>query len=95
MNKKRYSFRNFLAAAWRVPIARPTLRLALALHLIILVLPGAALAVEASSLFAPEGPSPRIGQSFLIMDPVATAGDGFTDRIDALLRRIQEHDSVE
>ena len=46
MNKKRYSFRNFLAAAWRVPIARPTLRLALALHLIILVLPGAALAQD-------------------------------------------------
>ena len=68
--------------------------LALMVEIMAAVLPGAALAVEASSLFAPEGPSPRIGQSFLVMDPVATAGDGFTDRIDALLRVITEQEGV-
>ena len=68
--------------------------LALMVEIMAAVLPGAALAVEASSLFTAEGPSPRIGQSFLIMDPAATAGEHFTERLDTLLHFITDQEGV-
>ena len=46
---------------------------------------GASLAIESSSLFTPDGPPPRLGQSFLVMDPAATAGADFVERVEHLL----------
>ena len=64
--------------------------LALLVEIMSAALTGAALAVEASSLFTPDGPPPRLGQSFLVMDPSATAGAHFTDRVEQLLAGITE-----
>ena len=59
--------------------------LALMVEIMSAALTGAALAIEASSLFTPDGPQPRLGQSFLVMDPAATAGASFLDRVEQLL----------
>lgn len=64
--------------------------LALIVEIMSAALTGAALAFEASSLFTPDGPPPRLGQSFLVMDPAATAGANFTDRVEDLLNFITE-----
>ena len=64
--------------------------LALIVEIMSAALTGAALAIEASSLFTPDGPAPRIGQSFLIMDPAATAGANFVDRVEQLLTFITD-----
>jgi len=64
--------------------------LALIVEIMSAALTGAALAIEASSLFSPEGPAPRLGQSFLIMDPTATAGANFVDRVEQLLTFITD-----
>lgn len=64
--------------------------LALIVEVMSAALTGAALAIEASSLFSPEGPAPRLGQSFLIMDPTATAGANFVDRVEQLLTFITD-----
>ena len=59
--------------------------LALMVEIMAAALTGAALAVEASSLFTPDGPPPRIGQSFVVIDPSASAGEGFVERVEVLL----------
>ena len=64
--------------------------LALIVEIMSAALTGAALAIEASSLFTPDGPAPRLGQSFLIMDPAATAGASFVDRVEQLLTFITD-----
>ena len=64
--------------------------LALIVEIMSATLTGAALAIEASSLFTPDGPAPRLGQSFLIMDPAATAGANFVDRVEQLLTFITD-----
>lgn len=64
--------------------------LALIVEIMSAALTGAALAIEASSLFTPDGPAPRLGQSFLIMDPTATAGANFVDRVEHLLTFITD-----
>ena len=64
--------------------------LALIVEIMSAALTGAALAIEASSLFTPDGPAPRLGQSFLIMDPAATAGANFVDRVEQLLTFITD-----
>jgi len=64
--------------------------LALIVEIMSAALTGAALAIEASSLFTPDGPAPRLGQSFLIMDPTATAGANFVDRVEQLLTFITD-----
>lgn len=68
--------------------------LALMIEIMSAVLPGAALGIEASSMYSPEGPPPRIGQSFLIMDPASTAGEHFTERLDTLLHFITDQEGV-
>jgi len=45
--------------------------LALMVEIMSAGLTGASLAIESSSLFTPDGPPPRLGQSFVIMDPAA------------------------
>ena len=64
--------------------------LALIVEIMSAALTGASLAIEASSLFTPDGPAPRLGQSFLIMDPAATAGASFVDRVEQLLTFITD-----
>ena len=64
--------------------------LALMVEIMSAALTGASLAIEASSLFTPDGPAPRLGQSFLIMDPAATAGASFVDRVEHLLTFISD-----
>ena len=64
--------------------------LALMVEIMSAALTGASLAIEASSLFTPDGPAPRLGQSFLIMDPAATAGANFVDRVEQLLTFITD-----
>ena len=64
--------------------------LALMVEIMSAALTGASLAIEASSLFTPDGPAPRLGQSFLIMDPAATAGASFVDRVEQLLAFITD-----
>jgi len=59
--------------------------LALMVEIMSAGLTGASLAIESSSLFTPDGPPPRLGQSFVIMDPAATAGANFVDRVEHLL----------
>ena len=64
--------------------------LALIVEIMSAALTGAALAIEASSLFTPEGPAPRLGQSFLVMNPAASAGANFVDRVEQLLAYIND-----
>ena len=64
--------------------------LALIVEIMSAALTGASLAIEASSLFTPDGPPPRLGQSFLVMDPAATAGANFLDRVEQLLGFISD-----
>ena len=59
--------------------------LALMVEIMSAALTGAALAIEASSLFTADGPAPRLGQCFLVMDPAAAAGANFLDRVEQLL----------
>jgi len=59
--------------------------LALMVEIMSAGLTGASLSIESSSLFTPDGPPPRLGQSFVIMDPAATAGANFVDRVEHLL----------
>ena len=68
--------------------------LALMVEIMSAALTGASLAIEASSLFTPDGPAPRLGQSFLIMDPAATAGASFVDRVEQLLAFITDQPSA-
>ena len=64
--------------------------LALIVEIMSAALTGAALAIEASSLFTPDGPAPRLGQSFLVMNPTASAGANFVDRVEQLLAYIND-----
>ena len=64
--------------------------LALMVEIMSAALTGATLAIEASSLFTADGPAPRLGQSFLVMDPAATAGASFVDRVEHLLTFITD-----
>lgn len=62
--------------------------LALMVEILTGALAGSHFAYEASSFFEAEGPAPRIGQSFLLIDPVVFAGEGFGARVEALIGEI-------
>ena len=62
--------------------------LALMVEILTGALSGSHFAFEASSFFEAEGPAPRIGQSFLLLDPVVFAGEGFGQRVETLLGEI-------
>lgn len=64
--------------------------LALIVEILAAGLTASSFGFEASSFFSAEGEAPRIGQSFLVIDPQAAAGAGFTDRLEVLLGFIQE-----
>ena len=61
--------------------------LALVVELLVTALIGANFGFEASSFFVAAGHRPRIGQSFIVIDPGALAGrEQFLDRLEVLVR---------
>ena len=69
--------------------------LALMVELLVTALIGAQYGFEASSFFVDEGNRPRIGQTFIVVDPGALAGrEAFLDRIEVLVAEMQRDDGV-
>ncbi|MBS3785638.1 MAG: Ldh family oxidoreductase, partial [Gammaproteobacteria bacterium] len=69
--------------------------LALMVELLAAGLTGASFGYEASSLFDAEGPPPRLGQFFILIDPTCFAvGEGFLDRVEAILSTMLEEPGV-
>ncbi len=69
--------------------------LALVVELLVTALIGANFGFEASSFFVDEGNRPRIGQTFIVIDPDALAGRaGFLDRVEVLVREMLVDDGV-
>ena len=69
--------------------------LALVVELLVTALIGANFGFEASGFFADAGNTPRIGQTFIVIDPGTLAGsDGFFDRIEVLVREMLVDDGV-
>lgn len=69
--------------------------LALVVELLVTALIGANFGFEASSFFVDEGNRPRIGQTFIVIDPEALAGrEGFLDRVEVLVREMLVDDGV-
>ena len=69
--------------------------LALVVELLVTALIGASFGFEASSFFADAGNTPRIGQTFIVIDPGALAGrEGFFDRIEVLVHEMLLDDGV-
>jgi (2R)-3-sulfolactate dehydrogenase (NADP+) len=69
--------------------------LALTVELLVTALVGANFGFEASSFFVEEGNRPRIGQTFIVIDPDALAGlEGFLDRVEVLVREMLVDEEV-
>jgi (2R)-3-sulfolactate dehydrogenase (NADP+) len=69
--------------------------LALIVELLVTALIGANFGFEASSFFVDEGNRPRIGQSFIVIDPDALAGRAtFLDRVEVLVGEMLIDDGV-
>ena len=69
--------------------------LALVVELLVSALIGANFGFEASSFFVDAGNRPRIGQSFIVIDPGALAGrEQFLDRLEVLVREMLVDDGV-
>jgi (2R)-3-sulfolactate dehydrogenase (NADP+) len=64
--------------------------LALVVELLVSALIGASFGFEASSFFVDAGNRPKIGQTFIVIDPDALAGrDLFLDRLEVLIAEMQ------
>jgi (2R)-3-sulfolactate dehydrogenase (NADP+) len=59
--------------------------LALVVELLVTALIGANYGFEASSFFVDEGNRPGLGQSFIVIDPRALAGEGYFARVEVLV----------
>lgn len=69
--------------------------LALMVELMCTALIGAQFGFEASSFFVDEGNRPRIGQTFIVIDPGALAGaDVFAERIETLVAEMKRDEGV-
>ena len=69
--------------------------LALVVELLVTALVGANFGFEASSFFVAEGNRPRLGQTFIVIDPDALAGRaGFLDRVEVLVAEMLVDDGV-
>ncbi len=69
--------------------------LALVVELLVTALIGANFGFEASSFFVDEGNRPRIGQTFIVIDPEALAGrESFFDRIEVLVHEMLADEGV-
>jgi (2R)-3-sulfolactate dehydrogenase (NADP+) len=81
---------NAAMAGTMVPIGEAKgAALALMVEILTAALTGAHFAYEASSFFTAEGPPPRIGQFFIIIDPNVFAGEQFSARVEALIAEIR------
>ena len=73
----------------RVPIGDAKgAALALMVEILAAGLTGSHFAFQASSFFTAEGPPPRIGQFFILLNPTVCAGAGFASRIEELVQEI-------
>ena len=64
--------------------------LALVVELLVTALIGASFGFEASSFFVDAGNRPKIGQTFIVIDPDALAGrEAFLDRLEVLVAEMQ------
>jgi len=69
--------------------------LALVVELLATALVGAQFGFEASSFFVDEGNRPRIGQTFVVIDPGALAGQAtYLDRVECLVAEMLKDDGV-
>ena len=69
--------------------------LALVVELLVTALIGAQFGFEASSFFVDAGNRPRIGQTFIVIDPGALAGrEYFLDRLEVLVTEMLSDDGV-
>ena len=69
--------------------------LALLVELLCCALTGARMGFEADSFFVDAGNRPRIGQSFIVIDPDALAGrDVFFERVETLIEAMLEDEGV-
>lgn len=69
--------------------------LALMVELLVTALIGAQFGFEASSFFVDEGNRPRIGQTFIVVDPGALAGNEvYLDRVELLVAEMLKDDGV-
>jgi (2R)-3-sulfolactate dehydrogenase (NADP+) len=69
--------------------------LALVVELLVTALIGAQFGFEASSFFEDEGNRPRIGQTFIVIDPGALAGSAsYLDRIEVLVTEMLRDEGV-
>jgi len=69
--------------------------LALVVELLVTALIGAQFGFEASSFFVDEGNQPRIGQTFLLIDPGALAGrESYLSRLEVLLAEMLTDEGV-
>jgi len=69
--------------------------LALVVELLVTTVIGAQFGFEADTFFEDAGNQPRIGQSFLLIDPGALAGnDAYLDRLEVLLTEMLRDDGV-
>ena len=62
--------------------------LVLMVEILAAALTGSNFGYQASSFFNAEGPPPRVGQFFLVIDPSAFAGGDFSDRLEQLLAAV-------
>lgn len=86
---------NAAMAGTMVPIGEAKgAALALMVEILTAALTGAHFAYEASSFFTAEGPPPRIGQFFIIIDPRVFAGAGFTARVEELIAEIRAQEGT-
>jgi (2R)-3-sulfolactate dehydrogenase (NADP+) len=69
--------------------------LALMVELLVTALIGAQFGFEASSFFVDDGNRPRIGQTFIVVDPGALAGSqAYLDRVEVLVAEMLRDDGV-
>ncbi len=69
--------------------------LALMVELMVTAVIGAQFGFEASSFFVDDGNQPRIGQTFIVVDPGALAGtDAYYDRMEAVISEMLRDDGV-
>lgn len=64
--------------------------LVLMVEILAAALTGGQFGFEASSFFTAEGPPPRIGQLFLVLDPIRIGGPDFPSRLEILLNAVLE-----
>ena len=69
--------------------------LALMVELLVVALTGAQFGFEADSFFVAEGNQPKLGQTFIVINPNALAGnDTYTERVETLLTAMLADDGV-